>query len=359
MASPEINLSNHFPGGINGAAPRKHGPHIYYILSDDEPTRGDSHGYAGIGRTMAQKLDGTFFQIDDKNLAKLYPEEPSEYDRERKFLHDYGTADIVICRSRYSTGIYTDNDTIFIEGRNENLGTELNKDMLVAHHVTPELLTSEGHKFCAHYKNDIQGTLIAFLLVENIASTKLLGQTLVRQALQNEQATIFLTTCWRTTESDYNAVMQGCRDAIKAANAEDRIKLVSYHLNEEKENGSAYNPYVGLLDQSDHIILWGRSHSMFSEAAATGKTVHVNCIGHDNGGYKHLEGKGVVRHYDFETESLETVKGAAINKTDEIAEAMIYNSAYHLRKKGFLPFKYDRYAQYEAEKAARAPCPAP
>ena len=329
-------------------------PYIYYILGDDEPTRGDSHGYAGIGRAMARKLGGTFFQIDDETLTRLYPDQNSSYDRENSFLRDYGTADIVICRGVYGTGRFTDRDTIMIEGRNENLGTQLDKDMLVAHHITPEILHTEGLHFREHYQDQIEGTLIAFLLVENSASTKLLSESLVRHALQNDQATIFLTTCWRTTESDYETVMQGCRDAIKAAGAESRVGLVSYHLNEEKNSDNTYNPYAGLLDQSDHIIMWGRSHSMFSEAVSTGKTVHVGCIQSDNGGYRQLEGKGIVRAYNFDMPALETVKGSPVNKTDEIAEKLIKEqAAYSLRKKGMLPFELDDYARYEAERRNR------
>lgn len=334
-------------GPDNKDPDRKNGPRIYYILNGDEPTRGDSHGYAGIGRAMAEKLGGLFVQVDDQTLEELYPQE-SLYNREDCFLRDYGPADIAICRSIRTTGCFTDRDTIIIEGRNENLGTELDKDMLVAHHLTATLLQEEGLKFRAHYKNNIQGALIGVLLVENIASTKLLGQSLVRHALQNDQATIFLTTCWRTTESDYESVMQGCHEAIKDAGAEGRIILLSYHLNEEKRNNSTYNPYVGLLDQSDHLILWGKSISMFSEAAFTGKTVHVGCPQGDNGGFGNLEGKGVIRRYDFEMPTLETIRGQPINKTDEIAEKLIFNNAHRLRQKGMLPFVFDIYAQYEA-----------
>lgn len=341
-----LNLQSHFANQGR--------PYIYYVLGDDEPTRGDSHGYAGIGRAMARKLGGTFIQIDDETLTRLYPDQDSAYERENSFLRDYGVADIVICRSTYGTGRFTDRDTVMIEGRNENLGTELDKDMLVAHHITPEILHTEGQRFRKHYQDQIEGALIAFLLVENIASEKLLGESLVRHALQNDQATIFLTTCWRTSETDYEKVMQGCRDAVRAASAEDRIKLLSYHLNDEKRDGNDYNPYVGLLDQSDHIIMWGRSHSMFSEAASTGKTVHVGCIQYDNGGYRHLEGKGIVRAYSFDMPALETVRGAPVNKTDEIAERMIKErAAYSLRKKGMLPFELDDYARYDAERKSR------
>ncbi|QQG36963.1 MAG: mitochondrial fission ELM1 family protein [Micavibrio aeruginosavorus] len=341
-----LNIQDHFSN--------RGRPYIYYILGDDEPTRGDSHGYAGIGRAMARKLGGTFIQIDDEMLGRLYPGQTSSYERENCFLRDYGVADIVICRGVYGTGRFTDRDTVMIEGRNENLGTQLDKDMLVAHHITPELLHTEGLRFREHYQDQIEGTLIAFLLVENIASEKLLGESLVLHALQNDQATIFLTTCWRTTESDYEKVMQGCRDAIRDAGAESRVRLVSYHLNDEKGNPHSYNPYTGLLDQSDHIILWGRSHSMFSEAAATGKTIHVGCLQHDNGGYRHLEGKGIVRAYSFDMPALETVRGTPVNKTVEIAEKMIKErAAYSLRKKGMLPFELDDYARYEAERQIR------
>lgn len=340
----------------------KSGPRIYYVLNGDDPTRGDSHGYAGIGRAMAEKLGGRFFQIDDETLADLYPGTSHAYDREQLFLQEHGPADIVLCRSIRSTGCFIDRNTIVIEGRNENIGTERDKDMLVAHHITPALLADEGRTFRNHYQDRLQGTLIALLLVENIACPRLLGQALVRQALQNDQATIFLTTCWRTTETDYHQVMEGCRTAIEAAHAQDRVTLLDYHLNAERKNEHAtaqsYNPYTGLLDQADHIILWGTSLSMFSEAVATGKTIHVSCIGHDNGGFKHLESKGVVRGFDFETPALETRQGLPIDKTGEIAEKLIKNNAYSLRKKSMLPLAFDDYARYEAEQAQRKNTPA-
>jgi mitochondrial fission protein ELM1 len=306
---------------------------IYYVLGDDEPTRGDSHGYAGLGRVMAQKLGGQFFQIDDEMLAGQYPDEEI-WNRPDCFLRDHGPADIVLCRSPRTTGRFTDANTIFIEGRNENFSDLRHNDMLVAHHLTAEIFAQEGNRFASLY-NDLAGDLIAVLLVDNCASAKLLGQSLVRNALKAEQSTLFITTCWRTPAHDYKDVMQSCRDAITEQGAQERVRLIGYNLDQE---AGCNNPYIGLLDRADHIVLWGRSHSMFSEAAATGKTVHMSLHGLQNEAYLPLAARGIVRGYDFEeTAGLVTSRHAPLNKTEEIADELISNIAYQLRKRGFLP----------------------
>lgn len=322
-------------------APTSRRPLILYVLGDDEPTRGDSHGYAGIGRTMAEKLGARFFQIDEDTLSTLYPEIPGNYERERMFLQEHGPADIVICRSIRSTGIFTDNNTIVIENRNENIGTDLNKDMLVAHHLTADVLAAEGRKLRAHYQDEIKGALIAFILVENIADRALLAQSLVqnarKEADKSGHATIFMASCWRTSYEDYEKIYAQCLKEIHKQNVQDRVTLLDYHLNERKNDPQTYNPYIGLLDQADHIILWGKSFSIYSEAAFTGKTVHVGCFGYDRESAEIQAAQSNIRAYNFELPELVTTKGPPIDKTGRIADELIQNCRYRLRQKNMWP----------------------
>lgn len=49
------------------------GPMVLVYIGDDDPTRGDSHGFKDIGQRMAQKLNGRFHYLEDKLSAPCIP----------------------------------------------------------------------------------------------------------------------------------------------------------------------------------------------------------------------------------------------------------------------------------------------
>lgn len=88
-------------------------------------------------------------------------------------------------------------------------------------------------------------------------------------------------------------------------------------------NGEGENPYFGLLAHADHILVTADSTNMLTEAAATGKPVHILPMAGGSQKFERLHtelvGRGIARIFQGQ---LETWQYAPLRETDRAAEAI-------------------------------------
>ncbi len=270
---------------------KKKPPMIVVSIDNDNPARGDTHGYIGMAKRIASMTGGKFFFLDDKALEDMYPHiwqyPDEEYEcrkndeRLKQFFEDHGAPDYLFSRQtslfmqkyleQKGKGVII---SAYNEHVSENLGFMLGLGKMVPHHLTPEILAHEGYKFATEYQElprPFIGVVIANLYGDQGKLARKLGD--LQKAYK--EATIFVTSCHRTGEEEYTDFMGCLRAYLKAS--EGRVKLVDYNYKfHETHEGmdQRWNPYAGILHQSDHLILAGESHSMVSEMLSTGKIVH-------------------------------------------------------------------------------------
>ncbi len=313
---------------------------LVYIGSDD-PTRGDSHGFTGIGQRLAQKLGGEFHYLEGAHLDKLYPGETSKKVALERYFADHKAPDIVLSRAWDEYAHWKKKPLMCITSINEflasrYLGESIN---LVCHHLTPELLESEGKKFREHYPA-LPSPLIAVMMVR-IKNAQDFAEKLVSKCAAYPEAAIFLCGSRRTPEINYNHLTEALTGVIKEQGLGQRIKLAGYDFNSLRAAGSdSFNPYVGLLQEADHVIVCGESLSLISEPLAAGKPVMV----YETFEYRDLKKKGLTLHFNdcaarapFETRKIEPVN---------ITEKMAGTLARVFRRKAFWhnlnPFRWPK-----------------
>ncbi len=129
--------------------------------------------------------------------------------------------------------------------------------------VTPERLAAAAEKFATRFAHLprpriavlIGGNNRAYRLTETIA--KRLMQDLAAIS-QRDGASVMVTASRRTSPGVKALLRQGLAEATA-----------------EIWEGEGENPYIGMLALADHVVVTGDSVNMISEAAATGRPVHV------------------------------------------------------------------------------------
>ncbi|MCB9990894.1 MAG: mitochondrial fission ELM1 family protein [Rhodospirillales bacterium] len=239
--------------------------------------------------------------------------------------------------------------TLFVTDINEQISPSyLNKksfDGLVAHHLTPDLLKQEGQLFRKHYP-DIKGELIAVMISRYCEPEKLAG-VLMRATETMEQATIFICTSTRTKQDTYQRLCNSLKKNIAPLGTAEKIHVISYHLNDHRENqyqdADGYNPYIGLIDQTDHIIVHSDSHSILSETLSCGKSVHIYGNGEYSADFSYAEEHGMIDyiHESFNESALKTRKISPVNVTEQIADAIV--EKYRKEKQAYDDLKFIRH----------------
>lgn len=209
--------------------------------------RGDNRGYVGIGKTMAKKLGADYQQYDAANTS----------------LPDGYIPDIIVgpdllgfsASGAYQT--YFKMNEWSVEQRDKGLYPA------VPHEITPDILETEGQAFRARYPTDkpIIGIILAGNDLYDLDSTgfkKSLGEL--------DSAMIFLCPMSRTREAFRLKVVE----MMQREYPHFDIHSVSY-----EECVADYNPYFGLLDQAQYLILDGASSSVETEILTTGKPIHA------------------------------------------------------------------------------------
>ncbi|MBI1215852.1 MAG: hypothetical protein GC185_08550 [Alphaproteobacteria bacterium] len=337
---------------------KKDGPMVLVYIGEDDPSRGDSHGLKGIGQRMAQKLNGKFHYLEDDDLKRMYLEnahdvtapgaqdapapvpEPGKKSVDmdkllKRYLKENGKPEIVLSRfGQYNDAIKSAKPLLIVRDINETLSSRLlGEKSLVSHHLTPELLKAEGEKFRAQHP-DFQGPLIGVLMVD-INGYSSFAEKMVSKCAAYPQATIFLCGSRRTPNYDYDNLKEELEKAAKKKGLEGRLRIDGYNFLRGLKNKDAFNPYVGLLDAADHIVLTGNSQSMLSEPLAAGKPVILH--GSFNQ-YKKLKRKGLVMDFGkcAADKRFETGRIKPVNITEDITDKLIkdFKNAQSTRRGG-------------------------
>ena len=324
------------------------GPMVMVYIGDDDPSRGDSHGFKGIGMRMAQKLHGEFHYLEDKHLGELYPDIGSPRDAFLRYLKDHGNPDIMLSRYGYHSGMMTSiPPRLLVSDINEGLSDNLlGESSLVSHHLTPELLEEQGKQFRAKY-SDIKTPLIAVMMV-NVQDIESFAQKMVsKAAAYGEGATVFICTSRRTHQDNYTKLKTRLEVLAAEKGLAGRLNISGYNFHEHVGQKS-FNPYVGLINEADHVVVAGESMSMVSEPLASGKPVYLYEPGH---GYSSLKKKGLA--IDFNTTAADTRfddhRIKAINITEDIADRLIdkFNNASKKQKPGLLGWVQSKAAAFK------------
>lgn len=313
-------------------------PVILVSTLGDDKTRGDSHGYIGIGKNVAEKLGGEYHYIDEETLAALYPKISDEDDALSAHLDKIGTPDIVFARKfrRWHNGKIINGKykiPFIVNDVNEDLSAgRFALKGIVAHHITPEISRAEGQKFSAAYP-DLPRPLVAVIMTDTKFSG--LAELLIPKLKDFPEAGILVCSSRRTTNRSYENMMDTLASAIAESGATGRIRLRGYNFNDEQINKS-FNPYIGLLNQADHIVICGSSQSILSEALSSGKSVHLYSSCRKEGGlYIQLRQKNLLKVFNSYAahQPLESHPIPPVNLTANVAENIISLYRHSLQKK--------------------------
>ena len=298
------------------------GPMVMVYIGDDDPSRGDSHGFKGIGMRMAQKLHGEFHYLENRHLVDLYPDISRPRDAFLKYLKDHGKPDIMLSRYGYYGDMMTSiSPRLIVSDINERLSDSLlGENSLVSHHLTPELLEEQGKQFRDNYK-EIKTPLVAVMMV-NLHDIESFAQKMVSKgAAYEEGVTVFICTSPRTHQNNYANLKTRLEDPAAEKGLSGKLHISGYNFHEHVGQ-KTFNPYVGLIQEADHVVVAGESMSMVSEPLASGKPVYLYEPGH---GYSSLKKKGLA--IDFNTTAADTRfnehRIKAVNITEDITDRLI------------------------------------
>lgn len=304
------------------ASVKDKGPMVMVYIGDDDPSRGDSHGFKGIGMRMAQKLHGEFHYLENRHLVDLYPDISRPRDAFLKYLKDHGKPDIMLSRYGYYGDMMTSiSPRLIVSDINEGLSDSLlGENSLVSHHLTPELLEEQGKQFRDNYK-EIKTPLVAVMMV-NLHDIESFAQKMVSKgAAYEEGVTVFICTSRRTHQDNYAKLKTRLEELAAEKGLSGKLHISGYNFHEHVGQ-KTFNPYVGLIQEADHVVVAGESMSMVSEPLASGKPVYLYEPGH---GYSSLKKKGLA--IDFNTTAADTRfnehRIKAVNITEDITDRLI------------------------------------
>ncbi|MFN7113334.1 MAG: ELM1/GtrOC1 family putative glycosyltransferase [Alphaproteobacteria bacterium] len=304
------------------SAKRGQGPMVMVYIGDDDPTRGDSHGFKGIGQRLAQKLHGKFHYIEDKHLAQMYPGTPHPIDGMKLYLRDHGKPDILLSRVAHHSWMMTSiTPLMMVHEINESLSANLlGDDSLVSHHLTPEIFDEHGKKFREHYK-DIKSPIVAVMLV-NIHEIENFAQKMISKCAAHDEMTVFICSSRRTGPDNYDKLKKRLEELAQEKGISERLKIDGYNFHEHVHNENAFNPYIGLIKEAEHIVVAGESLSMVSEPLAVGKRVMIFEPGH---AYSSLRKKGLVTDFKSSADDtrFETPRIKPVNVTEDITNQLV------------------------------------
>lgn len=305
-------------------------PFVLMDIGSDYPGRGDTNGYKGIAQRVAKKLGADFLFLDHAILEEMYPSSKLRADRLLKLFQDKGYPDFI-----FSTNLpglvdehlakHSKGSILFIESWNESLSASLDmRDQypreIVPHHLSPDVLRTEGQRFAQEYE-ELPRPFIGINLVDGWldgrTKEKLAG---LRSAY--DSASFFICSCHRTDAVGYAEYVSFMQDTFKDSGG--RFPLIDFNYNFHANNyglDETWNPYAGLLDQADHLIVVGSSLSMIAEPLATGKVPHSTFTEYYDG----MLHRGYLKNlFSYETGApLVTERIRPIDITEECADKII------------------------------------
>jgi hypothetical protein len=264
---------------------------VWAYIGDDDPTRGDSRGSTGLARQIARQLNGRMLYIDRKMLDENFPNTRRTEQQLEKLIARDGTPDIIMGTfATTATMATTIKPTMVVTRYNEDLRHDPRR--LVPHDLTPEILADAGRELRTHYP-DAQGKLFGVLMASFNRHNACASMMRLAELCAHEQAaTIFFCPSRRTINEAYLYILTELGDYLKKYGAESRTRIIALDF-EKMRNG--YNPYRGLLDQADHMLLLGDSQSMVSEAITNGRPLY---LGRAKESYWRLKTRGYIHAFD-------------------------------------------------------------
>ncbi len=271
-------------------------PHILVnSFKEKSMTRGDVHGYVGLARRLAERLGTDYTVVTADMLQERYPLENKGLDQYDRYIDDNGLPDFIFHQSYFPNGMW---GRISGEGRGVLLGgfnecarkylqredTQLSIELagipaeVVPHNLTAADLAHEGRKFAEEYA-DLPRPFIGVAIgsMNDKDSNVEFAKKLACLKKSYPEATFFLCTCHRTDEKKFR-IFTNHLETLFSADTPGNFPIIEFDFRSQAalhglEN--TWNPYKGLLDQADHMIIAGSSGSMMSEALATGKSCYV------------------------------------------------------------------------------------
>lgn len=254
-------------------------PRIVVDFGHDDPSRGDMHGFAGLARRIAHKLGGEAVFVDAESLALAHPGADSHLERLMAFFDKTAYPDIVFSKDAdaFTQERLKEKGTgLVVKSVNEKLSARIPRPCdsphMVAHHLSPDILQSEGAKFAREY-GELPRPYIAVLVADCIEPDAD-SEKLAEICRNYDEATVFVCTSRRSWRDFYEMFLENLKTLAAQSGMGERLHVVGYDFNFHQETYGPeghYNMYPGLLDQADHLILTGYSGSIASEVLATGK----------------------------------------------------------------------------------------
>ncbi|GEM_PF-1121899 len=261
-------------------------PIIMVSTIGDDDNRGDSHAYMGLARVVAEKLGGEYRHINDNTITAAYPTLQARDRALHEYFNDNGVPDILFSRFYHSPQlwypVYTEKqDDLFITkcphiitAMNESLTKKANgEDVLVSHHLTPSLLKAEGDKLLEAYPKIKDAPLITVMMADN--TNYELAEALIPRLKDLPQSTLFICSGRRTDGNHFNELMNSMAHEIGKHGVQNRVRVMGYDFQKEIQRPNTLNPYMGLIAQSDHIVICGDSRSIVSEALSAQRSLYM------------------------------------------------------------------------------------
>ena len=287
---------------------------VWAYIGSDDPTRGDSRGSTGLARQIADALGGRMLYVDSKMLEDHFPHTRDVEEKIRKLMVRDGTPDIIMGTQSLTAAMATSlKPTMVVNRYNEYLRHDSTK--LVSHDLTPEILADAGRTFNKEYP-ELPGKIFGVLMASFYSgSERSKMRQLAKLCAHEAAATIFFCPSRRTDDDAYETLVDELKKELHVRGLEDRVHIVAPKFAPMRDG---YNPYRGLLDRADHMLLLGDSQSMVSEAVANGRPLY---IGAKSDRYSKLQKRGYVRLLsdDVADKPLPEVRLAPISITERIA----------------------------------------
>lgn len=313
-------------------------PVILVSTVGDDDHRGDSHAYIGIGRIVAEKLGGEYRHINDNTIDTLYPDLAGREHALHQYFEDHGVPDILFSRFYHSPElwypVYRDRQAMTYDGKQPYIITAMNEvlthsrsapkincDYMLSHHLTPALLRAEGEKLRQTYPQ-ITSPLITVMMADN--TTYNLASCLISRIKNMPEATVFVCSGRRTDSEYFDEVRQSLHYEIGAARVQNKIRILGYDFKKESKKDTL-NPYMGLINESDHIIVCGHSGSIISETLSAQRSIHLFPADHNFNDSRTMIRNGLATAFNQndKTSALETHSICVANPTERTADEII------------------------------------
>ncbi len=310
---------------------------VWAYIGGEDPLRGASHGAMALAGLVAKKLGVEMLYVDEHMLKKSFPETESIAGQLQLLIARKGEPDIIIgaaseqfTRKTGTTPTFLIDTIMTTMAMNLFRGTKMAE--IVPHHITPDVLYKAREKFLARHPALKHPLTAIFMNTKEPTEESI--QMLADACRATDGSFYFCPSPSRTDPHYYERLTEGFAEACKGQNKD----VIAASINDIR---LFYNPYLGLMDQADHVIVLGESRSVVSEALMNGRPVHVDWQSgtaeyFEERHYAALEKEGYVKYiYGHESgKPLDSTKLAPLNSTEAIADHIVkeFDRTARLRK---------------------------